>query len=165
MSARRFTRVLVAAAGASFGAWLIPSATSPVAYADDGIDLAAASAAADPAAVLPAADGFISATDSLFSAFGITDIGAANPEEGFAAMILEIPQFGITDVLTSGTESVNDLAQFGVPDDLGLGTANVTVNTFIDTMNPALDSSSTIPFTDPIAGLWDVLVANDFFGL
>jgi hypothetical protein len=27
------------------------------------------------------------------------------------------------------------------------------------------DTSFTIPFTDPLAGLWDILVANDFFGL
>ena len=52
-----------------------------------------------------------------------------------------------------------------MPDDIAVGMAGVTVNTFIDTMNPALDSSFTIPFTDPLAGLWDILVANDFFGL
>ena len=43
--------------------------------------------------------------------------------------------------------------------------AGVTVNTFIDSMDPALDSSFTIPFTDPLAQLWDFLVANAFFGL
>jgi hypothetical protein len=32
-------------------------------------------------------------------------------------------------------------------------------------MDPALNSTTTIPFTDPLAGLWDILVANDFFGL
>jgi hypothetical protein len=96
---------------------------------------------------------------------GITDIGAANPGENFEAMILEIPSLHITDVLTSGAETTNDLAQFGVPADIGLGMAGITVNTFTDTMDPALDSSFTIPFTDPLAGLWDILVANDFFGL
>ena len=43
--------------------------------------------------------------------------------------------------------------------------ADITVNTFVDTMMPSLDNSFTIPFTDPLAGLWDILVANDFFGL
>jgi len=167
MSARRITFVLGTAAGAFLAAGLTSVATLPVAHADDGTDLAAAFGAADPAAFLPAADGFISATDPLLAALGITDIGAANPGENFEAMILELPKLGITDVLTSGTESTNDLAQFGVPDDIGLGMANVTVNTFTDTMNPALDPllSFTIPFEDPLAQLWDFLVANDFFGL
>ena len=44
------------------------------------------------------------------------------------------------------------------------GMAGVTVNTFIDPM-PGIDNSFTIPFTDPLAGLWDILVPNDFFGL
>ena len=52
-----------------------------------------------------------------------------------------------------------------LPDDTGIGMAGVTVNTFVDTMNPALDSSFTIPFADPLAGLWEILVSNDFFGL
>jgi hypothetical protein len=116
--------------------------------------------------IIPAPDsGFISATDPLFALFGVTEIGASDPGEGFEAMILQIPSLGFTDVLTSGDEAMNGLLQFGVPDDIGLGTAGVTVNTFIDTMNPALDSSFTIPFEDPIAGLWEILVANDFFGL
>jgi hypothetical protein len=169
MSTRRMTLVLGTAAGAFLAAGLIPLATSPVANADDGgITLAglADPASFDPALIIPAPDsGFISATDPLFALFGITDIGAANPGEDFEAMILQIPSLGITDVLTSGDEAANDLLQFGVPDDIGLGTAGVTVNTFIDTMNPALDSSFTIPFEDPIAGLWEILVANDFFGL
>jgi hypothetical protein len=82
-------------------------------------------------------------------------------------MILNIPSLGITDVLTSGADPDDSLALLGValPDDVGIGMAGVTVNTFVDSMNPALDSSFTIPFTDPLAGLWDILVANDFFGL
>jgi hypothetical protein len=153
MSARRMTLVLGTAAGAFLAAGLIPLVTAASARAD-GEDL---SPALDP--------GFISATDPLLAALGVTDIGAADPGENFEAMILEIPKLGITDVLTSGTETTNDLAQFGVPDDIGLGMAGVTVNTFTDTMDSALDSSSTIPFTDPLAGLWDILVMNDFFGL
>ncbi|MGB8210235.1 MAG: hypothetical protein WCF69_22045, partial [Mycobacterium sp.] len=109
--------------------------------------------------------GFISATDPLLALLGVTDIGAANPDENFEAMILQIPTLGITDVLTSGTETTNDLAQFGVPDDIGLGMAGVTVNTFTDSMDQALNSTFTIPFEDPLAQLWDFLVANAFFGL
>jgi hypothetical protein len=166
MSARRMTLVLGTAAGALLAAGLIPLATSPVANADDEGITIADPASFDPALIIPAPDsGFISATDPLFALFGITDIGAANPDQDFEAMILQIPSLGITDVLTSGDEATNDLLQFGVPDDIGLGTAGVTVNTFIDTMNPALDSSFVIPFEDPLAGLWDILVANDFFGL
>jgi hypothetical protein len=172
MSTRRMTLVLGTAAGAFLAAGLIPLATSPVANADDGgITLAglADPASFDPALFIPAAvpapDGFIFATDPLFKLFGITDIGAANPGQDFEAMILEIPKLGITDVLTSGDEATNDLAQFGVPDAIGLGAAHITVNTFTDTMDPLLNSTFTIPFEDPLAGLWDVLVANDFFGL
>jgi len=173
MSARPLTLVVGTAAGAFLAAGLTSLATLPVAHADDGTDLAAALSAADPAAFLPAADpaattlpdGFVFATDPLFKLLGITDIGADNPGENFEAMIIELPKLGFTDILTSGAESTNDLAQFGVPDDIGLGSAGITVNTFIDAMNPALDSSWTVPFTDPIAPLWDFLVANDFLGL
>jgi hypothetical protein len=157
MSARRMTLVLGTAAGALLTAGLTSLATLPVAHADDEDGILLANPAADP--------GFISATDPLFALFGVTDIGAANPDQDFEAMILQIPSLGITDVLTSGTETTNDLAQFGVPDDIGLGMANVTVNTFTDSMDPLLNSSFTIPFEDPLAGLWDILVANDFFGL
>ena len=155
MSARRMTLVLGTAAGAFLAAGLIPLATSPVAHAVCADD----SMGCDP--------DFISATDPLFKLFGITDIGAADPDDNFEGMILNIPSLGITDVLTSGDDPSDILAGVGVtlPDDMGIGTAGVTVNTFIDTMNPALDSSFTIPFTDPLAGLWDILVANDFFGL
>ena len=169
MSARRMTLVLGTAAGGLLAAGLIPLATSPVANADDGgITLAglADPASFDPALIIPAPDsGFISATDPLLAPFGITEIGAANPGQDFEAMILEIPKLGITDVLTSGNEATNDLAQFGVADAIGLGTAGITVNTFTDTMDPLLNSTFTIPFEDPLAGLWDILVANDFFGL
>jgi hypothetical protein len=157
MSARRMTLVLGTAAGALLAAGLTSLATLSVAHADDEDGILLANPAADP--------GFISATDPLFALFGVTDIGAANPDQDFEAMILQIPSLGITDVLTSGTETTNDLAQFGVPDDIGLGMANVTVNTFTDSMDPLLNSSFTIPFEDPLAGLWDILVANDFFGL
>jgi hypothetical protein len=149
------TFVLGTAAGAILAAGLIPLATSPVARAvciDDALGC-------DP--------DFISATDPLLKMFGITDIGAADPDTNFDAMILNVPSMGITDVLTSGKDTSDLLAGLGItiPDDTGIGEAGVTVNTFVDTMMPSLDSSFTIPFTDPLAGLWDVLVANDFFGL
>jgi hypothetical protein len=153
MSARRMTLVLGTAAGAFLAAGLIPLVT-------------AASARADGEDISPAVDtDFISATDKLFALFGVNDVGFADPDDNFEAMTLSIPSLHITDVLTSGADPSDSLAAFGVPDDIAGGTAGVTVNTFIDTMNPALDSSFTIPFTDPLAGLWDILVANDFFGL
>ena len=155
MSARRMTLVLGTAAGALLAAGLIPLAT-------------AASARADGEDISPAADpGFISATDPLLALLGVTEIGAADPGENFEGMILNIPSLDITDVLTSGADPDDNLALLGValPDDSGIGMANITVNTFVDSMDPALNSTFNIPFTDPLAGLWDILVANDFFGL
>ena len=153
------TLVLGTAAGAFLAAGLIPLATIPVAHADEGDAITLGDPAADP--------GFISATYPLFALFGVTDIGAADPSENFEAMILEIPKLGITDVLTSGTDPSEALTGFGATATEALGTAGITVNTFTDTMMPSLDPllSFTIPFTDPLAGLWDILVANDFFGL
>jgi hypothetical protein len=155
MSARPITLVLGTAAGAFLAAGLIPLVTSPVAHAD-GDD------------AMPGVDtDFISATDPLFKLLGITDIGAADPDDNFEGTILNIPSMGITDVLTSGKDTSDLLATLGVPipDDTGIGTAGITVNTFVDAMDPALNSSFTIPFEDPIAQLWDFLVANAFFGL
>jgi hypothetical protein len=161
MSARRMTLVLGTATGAFAAAGLIPLAIAASARAD-GEDI---SPAAD---ISPAVDpGFISATDPLLALIGVTDIGAADAGEGFDGNILSIPSLGITDVLTSGTDPSDMLAGLGVtlPDDTGVGLAGMTVNTFVDTMNPALDSTFTLPFTDPLEGLWDVLIMNDFFGL
>src|SRR5271166_1388995 len=152
MSARPNALVLGTAAGAFLAAGLIPLATSPVAHAD-------------PDDVSVGADtDFMSATDPLFKLFGITDIGAADPDNSFEGMIVQIPGTGITDVLTSGADPSDALAALGAPSDTATGMAGVTVNTFIDTMT-GTDTSFTIPFTDPLAGLWDILVANDFFGL
>jgi hypothetical protein len=136
-------------------AGLIPLATSPVAHATCPDD----SLGCDP--------GFISATDPLLKLFGITDIGAADPDDNFEGMILNIPSLGITDVLTSGKDTSDLLAGLGItlPDDTGIGEAGVTVNTFVDSMDPALNSTFIIPFEDPLAQLWDFLVANAFFGL
>jgi hypothetical protein len=153
MSARRMTLVLGTAAGALLAAGLIPLAT-------------AASARADGEDISPAVDtDFFSATDKLFALFGVNDVGFADPDDNFVAMTLSIPSLHITDVLTSGADPSDSLAAFGVPDDIAGGTAGMTVNTFTDTMDPLLNSTFTIPFTDPLAGLWDILVSNDFFGL
>ncbi len=157
MSARRMTLVLGTAAGALLAAGLIPLATAASARAD-GED---ASPALDP--------GFITASDPLLALIGVTDIGAADPDDAeFVATVFSSqPSLGITDVLTSGNDPSDMLAGLGVtlPDDTGVGVAGETLNTFVDTMNPALDSSFTIPFTDPLSGLWEILIANDFFGL
>jgi hypothetical protein len=156
MSTRPITLVLGTAAGAFLAAGLIPLATSPVAHAicapDDSLGC-------DP--------DFIFTTDPLFKLFGVTDIEAADPDDNFEAMVMHIPSLGITDVLTSGKDTSDVLAGLGItlPDDTGIGAAGITVNTFVDTMDPALNSSFTIPFEDPLAQLWDFLVANAFFGL
>jgi hypothetical protein len=155
MSAQRMSLVLGTAAGALLAAGLIPFVN-------------AASARADGEDISPALDpGFISATDPLLALIGVTDIGAADPDEMFEGNILSIPSLGITDVLTSGNDPSDMLAGLGVmlPDDTGVGMVGVTVNTFVDTMNPALDSTFTIPFADPLSGLWEILISNDFFGL
>jgi hypothetical protein len=154
MSARRMTLVLGTAAGAFLAAGLIPLATSPVAHAVCGSD---DSVGCDL--------DFSSAHDSLLKLFGVTDIGAADPDNNFEGMILH---FGnITDVLTSGQDNSDLLAGLGVtlPDSTGIGEAGETVNTFIDASNPMLNSSFELPFTDPLAQLWDFLVQNMFFGL
>jgi hypothetical protein len=144
------------AAGALLAAGLIPLATAASAHADgEGIS---------PALLDP---GFITASDPLLALIGVTDIGADDAGEMFEGNILSIPSLGITDVLTSGNDPSDMLAGLGValPDDAGIGMAGVTINTFVDTMNPALDSSFTIPFADPLSGLWEILISNDFFGL
>jgi hypothetical protein len=153
MSARPITLVLGTAAGAFLAAGLIPLATSPVAHAICGPDDAAG---CDP--------DFIFAQDPLLKLLGVTDIGAADPDNSFEGMILNVPSLGFTDVLTSGTDPSGALAGLGAPSDTAIGMAGVTVNTFIDP-SLGIDSSFTIPFTDPLAQLWDFLVANAFFGL
>src|SRR5438309_9322671 len=124
MSARPITLILDTAAGAILAAGLVPLANSPVAHAiciDDTVGC-------DP--------DFISATDPLLKMFGITDIGAADPDDNFEGMILNIPSLGITDVLTSGKDPSDLLAGLGIPlpDDTGIGVAGITVNTFTDSM-------------------------------
>jgi hypothetical protein len=151
MNGRGITLVLGTAAGAFLAAGLIPLATAASARADDDVS--------------PGADtDFISAPDKLLALFGVNDVGFADPDDNFEAMTLNIPSLGITDVLTSGTDPSDSLAALGVPDDIAGGMTGVTVNTFIDP-SLGIDSSFTIPFTDPLAQLWDILVQNAFFGL
>lgn len=73
---------------------------------------------------------------------------------------------GITDVLTSGIDPSDHLAVadpgLGLPADVTAGTVDETVNTFRDAMDPALDSTSTIPFTDPLTDLWVALLPLGF---
>jgi hypothetical protein len=95
---------------------------------------------------------------------GVNDMGFADPDDNFEAMTLNIPSLGITDVLTSGHDPSDALAAFGVPEDIAGGMTGVTVNTLLDP-SLGIDSSFTIPFTDPLAALWDLLVQNAFFGL
>ncbi|MGB6207469.1 hypothetical protein [Mycobacterium sp.] len=155
MSTRHKTLVLGTAAGALLAAGLIPLAAIPVAHAD-GDD------------ATPTADtDFMTATDKLLALFGVNDVGVADAGDNYEAMVVTIPGTGITDVLTSGTDPSEALTAFGATPTEALGMATVTVNTFTDTMMPSLDPlfSFTIPFTDPLAPLWDFLVANAFFGL
>lgn len=151
MSARLMTLVLGTAAGAFLAAGLTSLATLPVAHADDGDGITIA----DPPVLDPA---FM---DTVTNLGPFIDIAAADPTTHFEAMVLEIPSLGITDVLTSGIDPSDSLALVDptlalLPADVTAGTVDVTVNTFTDAMNSALDSSFTIPFTDP---LWDIWVA------
>jgi hypothetical protein len=165
MSARHMTLVLGTAAGAFLAAGLTSLATLPVAHADDGDAITIANPPGDDA-------DFISTIDPLLKTFGITDLAVADPDEHFEAMVLQIPSLGITDVLTSGIDPSDHLATLipGLPLDVTLpadvtaGTVDVTVNTLLDP-SLGIDSSFTIPFTDPLADLWEFLVMNDFFGL
>lgn len=135
---------LLGIAGAFLAAGVIPLATSPVTHADgdDGS---------------PGADtDFISHTDN----FGLfTDTSAADPDDSeFVANVIQGPIFHgsplFTDVLTSGADPSDSLG-FG---DTGVGTAGETVNTFIVPSDPALDGTFTLPFTDPLAELFTLLV-------
>jgi hypothetical protein len=97
--------------------------------------------------------------------FGLFEVqGFADPDEHFDAAVMTVPSLGITDLLTSGIDPSDHLAiadpGLGLPADVTAGTVDVTVNTFQDTMDPALNSlfSFTIPFTDPLTNLWVALL-------
>ncbi len=156
MSDRGIALILGTAAGAFSGCWaLIPLATIPVAQADDGDAISIS----NPPSPDP---DFMSGPLQNFGLF--TDQGFADPDEHFDAVVFQIPSLGITDVLTSGIDPSDHLATLvsGLPADVTAGTVDVTVNTFQDSMDPALDSSFTIPFTDPLTELWVALLPLGF---
>jgi hypothetical protein len=140
-SVQRRRRVAVAT-GAVLAAGLIPLTTSAPARAD-GDD------------VSPGAD-----TDFLSNTmnFGLfTDTAAADPDDHeFVANVISNPFF--TDILTSGADPSDSLG-FGTA---GIGVAGETVNTFESTMFPFLDSTFTLPFTDPLAELFTALIPFGF---
>jgi hypothetical protein len=154
MGARPLSLVLGTAAGAFLAAGLIPLATSPASHADDGDGITIANP--------PGNDSdFMLGPLQNFGLFTVQ--GFADPDEHFDAMVMQIPSLGITDVLTSGIDPSDHLGLLvGLPAALlgavTAGTVDVTVNTFYDAMNPALDSSFTIPFTDPLTELWVALL-------
>lgn len=157
MNGRGITLVLGTAAGAFLAAGFISLATSPVSHADDGDGITISNP--------PGSDSdFMLGPLQNFGLF--TDQGFADPGEHFEAMVINIPSMGITDVLTSGIDPSDHLALadpgLGLPADVTAGTVDVTVNTFTDTMDPALDSSFTIPFTDPLYDLWVALLPLGF---
>jgi hypothetical protein len=125
------------AAGGFLAAGLISLATNPVAHAD-GDD------------VSPGADtDFMTGPLQDFGMF--TNQSFADPDDSeFVATVFQSQQLGITDILTSGTDP-SDSVGFG---SAGVGMAGETVNTFIDKMDPMLDSTFVIPFTDPLAQIF-----------
>lgn len=153
MSDRRSNIIAVgAAAGAVLAVGLIPG---PVAHATpdgDGISILPPSPDAD----------FMSGPLQNFGLFSTQ--GFADPDEHFDALVLS--GSGFTDVLTSGIDPADHLAtllpDLGLPPDVTAGTVDVTVNTFISSTDPALDSSFTIPFTDPLIELWIALLPFGF---
>ena len=145
MSARGFSLVLGAAAGAFLAAGLIPLAT-------------AASARADGDDISPGVDtDFMSGPLQNFGLF--TDQSFADPSDGeFVATVFQSQQLGFTDILTSGADP-SDGVGFGAA---GIGVAGETVNTFIDPSDPALDFTTMLPFTDPLAQLFTELLPFGF---
>ena len=145
MSARGFSLVLGAAAGAFLAAGLIPLAT-------------AASARADGDDISPGVDtDFMSGPLQNFGLF--TDQSFADPDDTeFVATVIQSQPFGFTDILTSGADP-SDGVVFGAA---GIGVAGETVNTFIDPSDPALDFTTMLPFTDPLAQLFTELLPFGF---
>ena len=149
MSARGFSLVLGAAAGAFLAAGLIPLTT-------------AASARADGDDITPAVDtDFMSGPLQDFGLF--TNQSFADPDDAeFVATVFSSQPLGFTDILTSGADPSDSLAAFGVPGDAGTGVAGETINTFIDPSDPMLDSTIILPFTDPLAQLFTDLLPLGF---
>jgi hypothetical protein len=145
MSARGFSLVLGAAAGAFLAAGLIPLTT-------------AASARADGDDITPAVDtDFMSGPLQDFGLF--TNQSFADPDDAeFVATVFSSQPLGFTDILTSGADP-SDGVGFGAT---GTGVAGETINTFIDPSDPMLDSTIVLPFTDPLAQLFTDLLPLGF---
>ena len=150
MSARGKTLIIGTAAGAFLAAGLTSLATSPVANATCVTDILGMQ---------------ICGFDDTITTLGhYSDVAAADPPDHWNAMVLQGP--GFTDVLTSGSDPSDGLAGVSglsdIPASVLEGTAGVTVNTFIDSTDPALDSTFTIPFMDPIVSVWDFFLPLGF---
>jgi hypothetical protein len=145
MSARGFSLVLGAAAGAFLAAGLIPLTT-------------AASARADGDDITPGVDtDFMSGPLQDFGLF--TNQSFADPDDSeFVATVFSSQPLGFTDILTSGADP-SDGVGFGPA---GIGVAGETINTFIDPSDPMLDSTIVLPFTDPLAQLFTDLLPLGF---
>ena len=145
MSARGFSLVLSAAAGAFLAAGLIPLAT-------------AASARADGDDITPGVDtDFMSGPLQDFGLF--TNQSFADPDDGeFVATVIQSEPFGFTDIVTSGADPSGGVG-FGAA---GIGEAGETVNTFVDSMNPMLNSTFELPFTDPLAQIFTDFIQFGF---
>jgi hypothetical protein len=145
MSARGFSLVLGAAAGAFLAAGLIPLTT-------------AASARADGDDITPGVDtDFMSGPLQDFGLF--TNQSFADPDDAeFVATVFSSQPLGFTDILTSGADP-SDGVGFGAT---GTGVAGETINTFIDPSDPMLDSTIVLPFTDPLAQLFTDLLPLGF---
>ncbi|MEB3067999.1 hypothetical protein [[Mycobacterium] vasticus] len=144
--------------GAAVAAGLTSLAISTPAHADGGSRGVGADSwifgdVADPGAALStmAEDpDFLSHTTD-FGLFTLTSAGDPD-DDNYVAVVLQTSMF--TDILTSGTDSEDNLG-FGAA---SIGVAGETVNTFIVPDNPALDSTFSLPFTDPLAELFIALI-------
>jgi hypothetical protein len=137
---------LGAAAGGFLAAGVISLATGPVAHAD-GDDL---SAGVDT--------DFMTGPLQNFGLF--TDQSFADPDDDeFVETVIQSQPLGFTDILTSGADPSEGHFGFGAA---GIGMAGETVNTFIDKMDPMLDSTIVLPFTDPLAQIFTDFIQFGF---
>lgn len=81
---------------------------------------------------------------------------AADPDDDFIAFAIQTPLF--TDILTSGADPEGDLGL----GDASFGMVGATVNTFESSVFPFLDGTIVLPFTDPLADLFTLLVQLGF---
>ncbi|MEB3019718.1 hypothetical protein [[Mycobacterium] crassicus] len=86
----------------------------------------------------------------------LTLTSAADPDDNYIAFAIQTPLF--TDILTSGADPEGTLGL----GDASIGLAGATVNTFESSAFPFLDSSFTLPFPDPFADLFTLLVQLGF---